>query len=297
MSLRCLFEKYLLGKSDCYDLKSSLCKQAQLESKDFQKKCQELKVEEWFSNFSKVNNCDIPKDILHRKSWEYAYIALVLQERKMLTDGKKGLGFAVGTEPLPAYFASKGCMILATDLASGDENAESWIGTGQNAGGDVTVLNTNGICSESIFKKNVKYQNLDMNNIGDDISGYDFCWSSCAIEHVGSLEKSKMFLKNMLKILKPGGIAVHTTEYNLSSEEETIFNGDSVIYRKKDIVEISDWLKLQGHKIDLDLSLGKKEGDLFTDQPPYYQINKRYHLRLNIGGYDSTSIGLIIEKR
>lgn len=165
---------------------------------------------------------------------------LVLQERGMLKKGKKGLGFAVGTEPLPAFFASKGCKILATDLGSENNEAGTWISTGQNASGDKNILNKNGLCSQKRFEARVEYRNLDMNNIPEDIGEFDFCWSSCAIEHVGSLEKSKLFLKKMMKTLKPGGIAIHTTEFNLSSDEKTITEGDSVIYRKKDILEVAD---------------------------------------------------------
>ena len=170
----------------------------------------------------------------------------------MLKEGKKGLGFAVGTEPLPAYFASKGCNILATDLGSDNEDASGWITTGQNASGNKNILNGNNLCSEEVFNERVKYRNLNMNDITTDINGFDFCWSSCAIEHVGSLEKSKLFLKNMMKTLKPGGIAIHTTEFNLSSDEDTIMDGDSVIYRKKDTIEIAEWLRSEGHEINID---------------------------------------------
>lgn len=292
----CYKFKSKLRKSTKPMLKSSVCKQTQLESEEFQKICKELKVKKWFDDFSEINQCKIPRNILHRKSWEYAYITIALKERGMLQTNKRGLGFAVGTEPLPAYFGSKGCNIVATDLGPNEEGSESWVATGQNASGNKSILNRNKLCSDKVFKNKVTYQNLDMNNIPEYIREFDFCWSSCAIEHVGSLEKSKLFLKNMLNTLKPGGIAVHTTEYNLSSNEDTIEDGESVIYRAKDIVEIAEWLKKQGHEIVLDLSLGDKLGDLFTDQPPYYHINPNYHLRLNIGGYDSTSIGLIILK-
>ena len=39
-----------------------------------------------------------------------------LWERGCIAKDKKGLVFAVGTEPLPAMFASFGCYILATDI-------------------------------------------------------------------------------------------------------------------------------------------------------------------------------------
>lgn len=107
-------------------LKSSICKQKQLESFPFRKMCKDLKVREWFDDFSETNHIVIPRRILHRKSWEYAYITLALAERGMLQEGKRGLGFAVGTEPLPAYFASKGCLVTATDLGVSDTSENEW---------------------------------------------------------------------------------------------------------------------------------------------------------------------------
>ncbi len=214
----------------------------------------------------------------------------------MLKYGKKGIGFAVGNEPLPAYFASCGCNVLATDLDPYNEEAKDWIATGQNASGNLKKLNELNICKQQMFDKNVKFKYMDMNHIPKDVCGYDFCWSSCAIEHVGSLEKSKIFLKRMLNVLKPGGIAVHTTEYNLSSDEETIFKGPNILYRKRDLEEMAEWLQNLGHEIVFDFSVGNDEGDLFTDTPPYYEKNPKYHLRLDIGGFHSTSIGIVIRK-
>jgi hypothetical protein len=37
---------------------------------------------------------------MHRKLWEWCAIAQVLEERGMLTADRKGIGFAVGQEPL-----------------------------------------------------------------------------------------------------------------------------------------------------------------------------------------------------
>ena len=67
---------------------------------------------------------------MHRKLWEWSAIAQVLRERGMLSPGKKGLGFAVGTEPLPSLFASMGCYITATDYLDGSDS-QNWQATGQ----------------------------------------------------------------------------------------------------------------------------------------------------------------------
>src|SRR5947209_341172 len=63
--------------------------------------------------------------MLHRKMWEWLFIAEVLRERGLLGPGHAGLGFGVGQEPLVALFAAEGCDVVATDqprelaLASG----------------------------------------------------------------------------------------------------------------------------------------------------------------------------------
>ena len=56
-------------------------------------------------------------EFANRKFWEWCAISQALDERKKLRTGLKGLGFAVGTEPLSSHFAARGCRILATDLA------------------------------------------------------------------------------------------------------------------------------------------------------------------------------------
>lgn len=232
----------------------------------------------------------------HRKIWEFVFIADVLEKNGMLREGKNGLGFAVGEEPLPSYFASKGVNILATDLGIGEETADIWAQTGQNARGDISRLYKKDILSKETFISKVKYMDLDMNHIPNEIGQYDFCWSSCAIEHVGGLNLSKEFMKNMIKVLKPGGIAVHTTEFNLWSNDETIEEGFSVIWRKRDFEEIQEWMLKNGCEMTLSFVRSQKDADTYLPLPPYDENDERNHLNLLVGSYASTSYGLIIKK-
>ena len=143
--------------------------------------------------------------IYHRKLWEWVYICQALYERGFLKPHKKGLTFGVGEECLPDLFASFGCEILATDLSSNDADAKGWMNSGQNAGGNLDKLNKYNFCEHQKFKKKVKYRDVNMNDIPADIKGYDFCWSACALEHLGSLRHGIEFIKNSLKTLRGGG--------------------------------------------------------------------------------------------
>lgn len=234
-------------------------------------------------------NFEIPVGILHRKNWEWAFIISILSKAGMLKVGKCGLGFAVGQEPLPSYFASKGVRILATDLW-GQNGAEKWTND-QNLQGNKQILNQYGICPSNEFNENVQIRNVDMNAIPEDIGKYDFCWSSCAVEHLG-----KKFLLKSLELLKPGGLSVHTVEFNVSSNTDTIIEGDTAIFRRCDIEDIAVLVHQHDGQMFCSFKQGKLFGDKFIDTPPYYHTNPRYHLHLDIGGYNCTSYGIVIKK-
>lgn len=253
--------------------------------------CKEKDFEtEWF-----ISACDKLKEKLryHRKLWEWCYIYQVLLERNMLDSGKRGLGFGVGQEPLTDAFASHGCSITATDVDYRIARSKGWVSTNQHAR-SLVDLNERKICPFEQFVELVAYEDMDMNNIGDQyMNQYDFTWSACTFEHAGSMELAEQFLYNQMNCLRPGGIAVHTTEFNLSSNEDTLNEDWCVIFRLQDIERMIQALRSRGHSISIDYSVGNGLIESFVDAPPFAF---EPHLRLNLKGYISTSIGLIIQK-
>ncbi|MCR5633941.1 MAG: class I SAM-dependent methyltransferase [Lachnospiraceae bacterium] len=231
----------------------------------------------------------------HRKIWELVYICQTLYENDMLKEGRKGLVFGVGKECLPDLFASMGCEILATDLNVNEAEKKGWVGSAQHVSSSFLELNGRHICDKDLFLERVNYREVDMNNIPEDLNGFDFCWSACALEHLGNIEKGLDFIKNSMKTLKPGGLAVHTTEFNLYSNNKTAETDALCLFRRKDIERVIKELEEEGHTVyPFDWHIGKEVVDRFVDLPPFEKRNK--HLRLLIHGYPCTSIGLIIKK-
>lgn len=259
-------------------LKSGLCTQAQLLSPKFQ---------DWVAAMHEQPGA------LHRKIWEFAFIAQALHERGMLQTGKRGAGFAVGREPLPSLFAARGCEILATDLGEESQDASIWIGSAQHAG-SLALLNERALCDPDAFEQRVRFRPVDMRALPEDLGEFDFLWSSCSMEHLGSLEAGKSFVMNALRHLKPGGVAVHTTEINVSSNIRTQEDGIAVIYRRRDLRELARRLRAAGMRVTLDLRDGGLPADRVVDLPPYGTASS--HLKLSLSGYVSTSFGLIIER-
>jgi hypothetical protein len=132
-----------------------------------------------------------------------------------------------------------------------------------------------------------------MNSIPSDLRGFDFTWSSCSFEHLGSIKKGLQFLENQMACLRPGGIAVHTTEFNLTSNRKTINHGSLVLFRHRDIEKIAARLRAKGHSIDLDFDPGTSPADQYIDVPPYVHLPC---LKIRFGDFVTTSIGLTITK-
>lgn len=256
-------------------LKSCPCTQAQLESEALQQWVPRLKE----------------KPALHRKLWEYCYICQALSERDMLRPGRRGLGFAVGREPLSSLFASLGCEIVATDLSAEAGQKSGWAMFQQHAVG-LEAINERGICPPELFRQRVSFRPVDMRYIPSDLRDFDFVWSSCSFEHLGSLRQGADFIYAMTRCLKPGGVAVHTTEFNVLSNTHTRDHTGSNVYRRRDLEEMARRLRRDGHQIELDFDLGDQPADWQIGRPPYAQLPQ---LKLQFEDCLCTSYGLIIE--
>jgi len=242
--------------------------------------------------------------IFHRKLWEFAYVLQAVYENGHLCDGTRGLGFGCGEEPLPSYFARHGVHITVTDLDPG--KAAGWIDTTQHASSLDKVYQDH-LVSREQFDRHASLRYVDMNAIPPDLTDYDFCWSICALEHIGSIQKGLDFIENSLSTLRSGGIAIHTTEFNFLNDEQTIDDWPTVLFQRRHFVDLADRLRSQGHQVAaLDFDVGDKPLDRFIDIPPYewnwtpYQRDTwksaSQHLKVSIDGFACTCFGVIIRK-
>ena len=271
------------------DLPSSLATQAAIESDWARHWCNELKI----------------PVVYHRKIWEMCFVLQSIHERGHIRTGARGLGFGCGTEPLPAYFAGHGVSILATDQAPESAERAGWVHTGQHATAIEQCFMPH-LVDRADFERNVAMRFVDMNDIPDDLADFDFCWSICALEHLGSIEHGLRFIENSLATLRPGGLAVHTTEFNIRDDGPTIDNWPSVAFQRKHMEQIAARLRAQGHKVaPFDYSLGDGPLDRFVDLPPFHYdlpehiahwLGEPNHLKLAMDGLVVTCIGIAIEK-
>lgn len=285
---RCLAEKNLRGDDpiaiDPTPLTSKLCTEADFATDWLRYWCREIRTPPYY----------------HRKIWELCFIAQVLFVRDRIKPGRRGLGFGCGEEPLPSVFAKYGARVVATDLDSDRPEAEAWRLTAQHAISIDRVRRAD-ICPDHDRLRDIEFQFVDMNDIPREFDNqFDFCWSACALEHLGSLDNGLRFIENSLRTLVPGGIAVHTTEFTVN-DGPTIDNYPTVLYQREHFEALTARLEAAGHQVAaFDFDPGTGIMDRFVDLPPYADEillgPQLAHLKLLIDGYTCTSAGIIITK-
>ena len=244
--------------------------------------------------------------VYHRKVWELAYVLQAIFETGFLKKGMRGLGFGCGVEPLPSYFAAQGIDVTMTDLEPDAAVAAGWSTTNQHASSLVAAFQPQ-LVEREAYNAHVSLQYVDMNAIPESLSNYDFCWSICALEHLGTLANGLAFIENSLGTLKPGGLSVHTTELNIDSTGQTVDNWPTVLYQRRHFEALAVRLRALGHYVaPLDFALGEQPMDRFIDLPPYHHdmshdmqdwLGPPYHLKVGTDGFACTCFGILIRKK
>lgn len=243
--------------------------------------------------------------MFHRKVWEYAYTLQGLAEAGALGPGTRALGFGCGEEPIASILAARGVKVTVTDLAPKDGETSAWRLTGQHLG-ELEAAFKPELIDRTAFDARVEHRFVDMNAIPPDLSGYDAVWSICALEHLGSIALGLDFVENAMDTLRPGGVAVHTTEFNFLDDYRTVDNWPTVLLQRQHFHDLAERLHRRGHAIaPLDFDVGARPMDRFIDLPPFpgdgtlermKAADDCRHLKLAIDGFASTCFGLIVRK-
>jgi 2-polyprenyl-3-methyl-5-hydroxy-6-metoxy-1,4-benzoquinol methylase len=245
--------------------------------------------------------------VFHRKVWELAYVLQAIYRHGSMRPGARGLGFGCGQEVIPSYLAARGVTVTVTDQPPEAMEREGWSKTGQHTETLESCFHPH-LVSREDFDAHVSLRYVDMNAIDPTLGDYDFCWSVCAFEHLGSIEKGLAFVENALQTVRPGGLAVHTTEFNIANAGPTIDNWPTVLFQRRHFTELAERLRAKGHDVaPLDFDVGHQPLDKFIDIPPYQtswdeDIRKAWegdgtpHLKVAVDGFVSTCFGLIVRR-
>jgi hypothetical protein len=224
---------------------------------------------------------------LDRKTWEYAFIMNAIDTYCGFGPERRGLGFGVGKERLPSAMVLRGCELIVTDYVPPDDQSLEWEAR------KIDDLIYENIVPAAALRNKAQFREVDMNKIPEDLVNFDFLWSTGSLEHIGGLKNGLHFIENAMKCLRYNGIAVHTTEFTLTSRTVGYDTPGESFYCQKDIEDLAFRLTQAGHSIVLNFRRGNTIADTHVDIPPYHE-----GMTLAAQHYDHviTSIGLIIQK-
>jgi ubiquinone/menaquinone biosynthesis C-methylase UbiE len=167
--------------------------------------CKVADITDWqdqeFQSISSLLGLDGFKD---RKVWEQIQIYRGLLRLDLLQEDVRAIGLGVGQERLMYAFANRCGEVIATDAYHSSDR-------------QTAVVN-------EVYEKNpfpyrrdrLLVRNMDMTTIDYPDNSFDMVWSGRIIENMLSFEDLHQFYREIHRVLKPGGIAALTTEYNMT---------------------------------------------------------------------------------
>lgn len=145
---------------------------------------------------------------IHRKAWEFGKLLAGFERLGVMRPDAVGLSVGAGTERPLFYLASKVEKMIATDLYQ--EQLGSW---GWGAG----FLENPAAHAPFPYREEglqvVNMSGLDLQYPDDT---FDFIYTLSSIEHFGGHEAARDCMREMARVVKPGGVVCVVTEVQFS---------------------------------------------------------------------------------
>jgi Methyltransferase domain len=235
----------------------------------------------------------------HRKQWEFAMIFLTLEKLDYLDKNKVGLSMGGGCERVLYSIANKVKKLFVTDLYS-DEN--DWDTARTNDPKDFIISNK----PFEVDDSKIEAISMDMRELKFDDDSFDFCYSSCAIEHIGDYSDFITHLNEVYRVLKDGGIYVLTTEFlfsnNTIKDKHNYYFSPSYlsnIILNSNLIPVYDpFIGLTKHNINLPMP-ARPENYFSSENSGTYSFfcSNLPHVILLRGKHPFTSVSLILKKQ
>jgi SAM-dependent methyltransferase len=237
---------------------------------------------------------------IHRKDWEWALGIIAMKRFGKLNNNNIAIGIGAGRELILFYLTNYLGHLYATDLYSREE----W----ENFA-PVDFLENPGKYSPFPYDQSaLTVLRMDGTRLEFPSSSFDIIFSFSSIEHFGGANHSGALksLKEMERVLKPGGIAIVATEYIINNKDPpdltNQFYNERTIYSH--LIDRLDIMKLVE---PVDLTISPKTLDMgIIDAPDavdwdtsrvdddFKQANP--YIVIKLGNILVTSIMLVFQK-
>jgi hypothetical protein len=224
---------------------------------------------------------------LHRGIWESVWVASVLASHGCIAPGKRALGLGPQRERIAALLASRA---MAVHVVRITETAEPSLSL-QHA---LLQLFYPEIIRIDDFDVLVGMQDGDsLDPVRGIAAEHDCVWSVGISRRLGSVAAVGNFIRRSLDALRPGGIAAHTLDINLSSEAKGGVVEGHLAFHRADLDALVLRLVRDGYEmLPINLYPGHDAADAVIDAPPFGLP----HLKVLAGLETVGSFGLAIRR-
>lgn len=236
---------------------------------------------------------------LHRKQWEFGMIFLTLKKLGMISPGKTGLSMGGGNERVLYSIARRIKKLTVTDLY---ESETSW-DTARTNNADKFIRSNKPF---DVDDEKLEVFNMDMRELKFPDNTFDFCYSSCSIEHIGHYNDFLKHLNEVYRVLRDEGVYVFTTELNFVNEtikdqNNYIFSADYLLKLLNEMdftLAVNPDLNITTHESNYPLPTNISKLFYSEDAASGNNIFKMIpHILLLRGKYPFTSILFIMRKK
>lgn len=150
---------------------------------------------------------DFPIGHEYRKYWEIAMSVRALVDGGAIHPTSELLGVGAGNEPTVFYLTNYVSRVFATDLYL-DEDWHQYANVGM-------FTHPERYWQQDWNRRRLVVQHMDALELQYEDNSFDGIFSSSSLEHFGSLDDVRQSIREMTRVLKPGGILALSTEFRL----------------------------------------------------------------------------------
>ena len=120
------------------------------------------------------------------------------------------------------------------------------------------------------FDRHVEVSNVDARLLDDPtLRGFDIVWSCSLVNQMNSQHDAADIIFNAMDTLRPGGVAVHTTEFAFAEDRPEPYAG-ALTFPRSFFERVADGLAGRGHQVGpVSFDLGAHPLDGYVDMPPF----------------------------
>lgn len=228
--------------------------------------------------------------VVYRKGWEWTQTLWGLRQLDMIQPEFRALGVGAGRECVIFWLGDHLGQVVATDLYGNEE----WTTSGGKEADAGVLVDPQAFCPRPIRQDVIEFATMDGTDLSAFADGtFDISWSLSSIEHFGSHSRAGDAVREMARVVRPGGVLAIATEYLLLGDQShpEYFNREEI---EANLLNASPLLELIE---PVDWSLPPTEYLIDSIVVPQGVDRTRRHVVLNDGQVQWTSILAFFRRR